>query len=89
MNMMALRTTLRYLRRCVDRLMRKSFKKLNKLQNRTNDKGKEFLKGLMDDKETWSLAHDKGGKCCGYMMSNMDEIFHSMLRGVTPCLSQQ
>jgi hypothetical protein len=61
----------------------KGFQKKRKhLHNRTNDKDKEFLKGLVDDKEKWSLTHDKGGKCCGYMTSNMIEIFNSMVRGV-------
>jgi hypothetical protein len=36
----------------------------------------------MDEKEKWALAHDKGGKHCGYMPSNMAEIFNSILRGV-------
>jgi hypothetical protein len=36
----------------------------------------------MDEKEKWALAYDKGGKCCGYMTSNMAKIFNSILRGV-------
>jgi hypothetical protein len=32
------------------------------LERRTTKKGKEFLKGLMDEKEKWALAYDKGGK---------------------------
>jgi hypothetical protein len=36
----------------------------------------------MDEKEKWALAFDKGGKRCGYMTSNMAEIFNSILRGV-------
>jgi hypothetical protein len=36
----------------------------------------------MDEKEKWTLAYDKGGKRCGYMTSNMAEIFNSILRGV-------
>jgi hypothetical protein len=36
----------------------------------------------MDEKEKWALAYDKGGKHCGYMTSNMAEIFNSILRGV-------
>jgi hypothetical protein len=36
----------------------------------------------MDEKEKWERAYDKGGKCCGYMTSNMTEIFNSILRGV-------
>jgi ABC-type arginine transport system permease subunit len=36
----------------------------------------------MNEKEKWELAYDKGGKCCGYMTSNMIEIFNSILRGV-------
>jgi hypothetical protein len=50
-------------------------KKLKDLQRRTNEKGKEFLKGLMDEKEKWALTYDNGGKSCGYMTSNMAEIF--------------
>jgi hypothetical protein len=57
-------------------------KKLKDLERQTNEKGKEFLKGLMDEKEKWALAYDKGDKCCGYMTSNMAEIFNSILRGV-------
>jgi transposase-like protein len=57
-------------------------KKLKNLERRTNEKGKEFLKGLMDKKEKWTLSYDKGGKRCGYMTSNMVEIFNSILRGV-------
>jgi hypothetical protein len=57
-------------------------KKLNDLERRTNKKGKEFLKELMDEKEKWALAYDKGDKHCGYMTSNMTEIFYSILRGV-------
>jgi predicted transcriptional regulator len=57
-------------------------KKLKNLNNRTNEKGKEFLKGLMVDKEKWSLAHDKGGKHYRYKTSNMAEIFNNLLRGV-------
>jgi transposase-like protein len=57
-------------------------KKLKDLERRTNEKGKEFLKGLMDEKEKWALAYDKGGKHCGYMTSNMADIFNSILRGV-------
>jgi hypothetical protein len=57
-------------------------KKLNDLEMRTNEKGKEFLKGMMDEKKKWTLAYDKGGKRCGYMTSNMAEIFNSILRGV-------
>jgi hypothetical protein len=49
-------------------------KKLKDLERRTNEKGKEFLKGLMDEKEKWVLTYGKGGKCCGYMTSNMAEI---------------
>jgi hypothetical protein len=64
-------------------------KKLKDLERRTNKKGKEFLKGLMNEKEKWELAYDKGGKCCGYMTSNMIEIFNSILRGVRSFLSQQ
>jgi hypothetical protein len=61
----------------------KDFKnKLKYLERRTNEKGKEFLKGLMDEKEKCALAYDKGGKHCGYMTSNMAEIFNSTLRGV-------
>jgi hypothetical protein len=55
---------------------------LKDLERRTNEKGKEFLKGLMNENEKWALAYDKGGKCCGYMTSNMAENFNSMLRGV-------
>jgi hypothetical protein len=55
---------------------------LKDLERRTNEKGKEFLKGLMDEKEKWALTYDKGGKHCGYMTSNMTEIFNSILRGV-------
>jgi hypothetical protein len=36
----------------------------------------------MDEKEKWVLAYDKGGKRCGYMTSNMAEMFNSILRGV-------
>jgi hypothetical protein len=36
----------------------------------------------MDEKEKCALAYDKGGKHCGYMTSNMAEIFNSTLRGV-------
>jgi hypothetical protein len=36
----------------------------------------------MDEKEKWALAYDNGGKHCGYMTSNMTEIFNSILRGV-------
>jgi hypothetical protein len=57
-------------------------KKLKDLERRTNKKVKEFLKGLMDEKEKWALAYDKGGKCCEYMTSDMIEIFNSILRGV-------
>jgi hypothetical protein len=64
-------------------------KKLKDLERRTNKKGKEFLKVLMDKKEKWALAYDKGGKHCGYMTSNMTEIFNSILRGVRSFLSQQ
>jgi hypothetical protein len=60
----------------------KDFKKKLKNLERTNEKGKEFLKELMDEKEKWALAYDKGGKRCGYMISNMMEIFNSILRGV-------
>jgi hypothetical protein len=49
-------------------------KKLKDLERRTNEKSKEFLKGLMDEKEKWALGYDKGGKRCGYMTSNMIEI---------------
>jgi hypothetical protein len=45
-------------------------------------KVKKFLKGLMDEKEKWALAYDKGGMRYGYMTSNMTEIFNSILRGV-------
>jgi hypothetical protein len=57
-------------------------KKLKDLERRTNGKDKEFLKGLTDEKEKLTLAYDKGGKHCGYMTSNMTEIFNSILRGV-------
>jgi hypothetical protein len=56
-------------------------KKLKDLERRTNEKGKEFLKELMDEKEKWTLAYDKGGKRCGYMTSNTSDIFNSILRG--------
>jgi hypothetical protein len=36
----------------------------------------------MGEKEKWALTYDKGGKRCGYMTSNMVEIFNSLLRGV-------
>jgi hypothetical protein len=36
----------------------------------------------MDEKEKSPLAHDKGGKHCGYMTTNMTEIFNSLFRGV-------
>jgi hypothetical protein len=71
------------LRRCVGRPTRKIFKKkLKDLERRTNEKGKEFLKGLMDKKEKCALTYDKGDKRCGYMISNITEIFNSILRGV-------
>jgi transposase-like protein len=57
-------------------------KKMKDLERRTNEKGKEFLKGLIDEKEKWALVYDKGGKHCGYMTSNMTEIFNSILRGI-------
>jgi hypothetical protein len=57
-------------------------KKLKDLERQTNEKGKEFLKGLMDEKGKWALAYDKGGKRCGCMTSNMTEIFNSILKGV-------
>jgi hypothetical protein len=57
-------------------------KKLKDLDWRINKKGKEFLKRLMDEKEKWALTYKKGGKCCGYMTSNMTDIFNSILRGV-------
>jgi hypothetical protein len=57
-------------------------KKLKDLERRTNKKDKEFLKRLMDEKEKCALAYDKGGKHCGYMISNMAEILNSILRGV-------
>jgi hypothetical protein len=57
-------------------------KKLKNLERRTNEKGTKFLKGLMDEKEKWTQAYDKGGKRCGYMRNNMAEIFNSILRGV-------
>jgi mRNA-degrading endonuclease RelE of RelBE toxin-antitoxin system len=34
-------------------------KKLKNLERRTNEKVKEFLKGLMDEKEKWALAYDE------------------------------
>jgi hypothetical protein len=38
----------------------KDFKtKLKDLERRTNEKGKEFIKGLTDEKEKWALAYDK------------------------------
>jgi hypothetical protein len=81
--MMALRRILNSLRRCVRQTNEKDFKKkLKDLERRTNKKSKEFLKGLMDKREKWTLAYDKGGKHCGYMTSNMAEIFNSILRGV-------
>jgi hypothetical protein len=55
----------------------KDFKKKEKFL-----KGKEFLKGLMDEKEKLALAYDKGGKHCRYMTSNMVEIFNNILRGM-------
>jgi hypothetical protein len=57
-------------------------KKLKDIERRTNEKGKEFLKGLMNEKEKWALSYDKGGKRCRYMTSNMAEIFNSVLSGV-------
>jgi hypothetical protein len=36
----------------------------------------------MDEKEKCALAYEKGGKHCGYVTSNMTEIFNSILRGV-------
>jgi hypothetical protein len=61
----------------------KDFKnKLEDLERRTNEKGKEFLKGLMGEKEKWAPSYDKGGKHCGYMTINMTEIFNSIWRGV-------
>jgi hypothetical protein len=49
---------------------------------RTNEKGKAFLKGLMDEKEKWTLAYYKGGKRYWYMTSNMSDVFNSILRVV-------
>jgi hypothetical protein len=50
----------------------KDFKmNLKELERRTNKKGKEFLKGFMDEKEKWALPYDKGDKRCGYMTNNM------------------
>jgi hypothetical protein len=61
----------------------KDFKmNLKELERRTNKKGKEFLKGFMDEKEKWALPYDKGDKRCGYMTNNMTEIFKSLLIGV-------
>jgi hypothetical protein len=54
-------------------------KKLKDLERRTNEKGKEFPKGLMDEIEKWTLAY---GKRCGNMTTNMADIFNSILRGV-------
>jgi hypothetical protein len=36
----------------------------------------------MDEKKKRALAYDKGGKRCGYMTSDMAEIFNSIMRGV-------
>jgi hypothetical protein len=36
----------------------------------------------MDEKDKLPLAYDKSSKHCGYMTSNMTEIFNSLLRGV-------
>jgi hypothetical protein len=48
----------------------KDFKKKQKeLERRTNDKGKEFLKGY--EKERWALPYDKDDKHCWYMTCNM------------------
>jgi hypothetical protein len=59
----------------------KDFKmNLKELERRTNKKGKEFLKGFMDEKEKWALPYDMGGMHCGYMTSNIVEIFNSILR---------
>jgi hypothetical protein len=57
-------------------------KKLQELERRINEKGKQFLKELMDEKEKLALTYDKGGKRCGYMKNNMAEIFNILLRGV-------
>jgi hypothetical protein len=57
-------------------------KKLKELERQTNEKGKEFIKWLMDKKEKWALAYDKVGKRCGYMTRNMSKKFNSLLRGV-------
>jgi hypothetical protein len=57
-------------------------KKLKDLEKRTNEKGKEFIKELMNEKEKWTLAYNKGGKRRGYMTSNMAEVFNSILRVV-------
>jgi hypothetical protein len=32
--------------------------KLKDLERKTNEKGKDFLKGLMNEKEKWALAYD-------------------------------
>jgi hypothetical protein len=61
---MVLRRTLRSSRRCRQTDEKEFKKKLKNLENRKSENGKDFLKGLMDDKK-WSLAHDKGGKRCG------------------------
>jgi hypothetical protein len=36
----------------------------------------------MDKKEKWALSYHKGHKRCGYMKSNMMDIFNNLLRGV-------
>jgi hypothetical protein len=43
----------------------------------------------MDEKEKWTLNYDRGSKHCGYMISNMTEIFNSILEEFDHCLSQQ
>ncbi|KAE8781883.1 hypothetical protein D1007_44823 [Hordeum vulgare] len=57
-------------------------KRLNKIYEKANEGGKEFLQRNIDERHKWSRACDEGGMRYGDMTSNLVECFNFVLKGV-------
>ena len=55
---------------------------LEKLKTTTNNQGRQWLRGLLREREKWSRVYDHGGWRWEFQTSNMAESFNSVLKGI-------
>ena len=55
---------------------------MEKIKTATNDQGRQWLRGLLREREKWSRVYDHGGWRWEFQTSNMAESFNSVLKGI-------